>query len=161
MAMSAVLLAFSYTALAGFALPTWRTFLMIAVVAMAKLSRRPIRISQSMALALIAILLFDPLSVLAPGFWLSLPVSRGWCGVCLRIGANDVKPRTTSEIIFSIAMDCLARPVAAIHWFSGKHLCWPLTNLVGIPGITWFSAPGINRTINVSGTFGCRYFSGS
>ncbi|HEX5757279.1 MAG TPA: ComEC/Rec2 family competence protein, partial [Arenimonas sp.] len=66
-ALAALLTAAFYTALAGFALPTVRTLLMIAAVLLARLLRRPQRLGDAFALALIAVLLADPLSVLVPG----------------------------------------------------------------------------------------------
>src|SRR5690606_190931 len=63
--------ALGYAAAAGFELPTVRTVLMIAVVAMARLARNDASVTDALALAAIAVLLVDPLSVLAAGFWLS------------------------------------------------------------------------------------------
>ena len=70
-AMAALLVATAYAALAGFALPTVRTLLMIAAVLVARLLRRAAGLGESLAIALVAVLCVDPLSVLAPGFWLS------------------------------------------------------------------------------------------
>ena len=53
---AALLGACGYAAVAGFALPTVRTVLMIAVVVLARLSRRPARVVDSLALALICLL---------------------------------------------------------------------------------------------------------
>src|SRR5690606_36054761 len=54
-ATAALLGACGYAAVAGFALPTVRTVLMIAVAVAARLWRRPLRIPESLALATIAI----------------------------------------------------------------------------------------------------------
>lgn len=143
MAMSAMLLAFSYTAIAGFALPTWRTFLMIAVVAMAKLSRRPIRISQSLALALIAILIFDPLAVLAPGFWLSF-VGVAWLVWCLpsNTGQTSLTRMQQLKLFFQSQWVALLGLLPLSIWFFGQtSLLGPLTNLVGIPWISLIAVP--------------------
>ncbi|WP_136259533.1 ComEC/Rec2 family competence protein [Rhodanobacter lindaniclasticus] len=82
-AAAALLLAVVYSALAGFGLPTVRTLLMIAVVALARCSRRGSSGAQSLALALIAILLADPLAVLAAGVWLSF-VGVAFLILCLQ-----------------------------------------------------------------------------
>lgn len=143
MALSAMLLAFGYTALAGFALPTWRTFLMIAVVAMAKLSRRPIRISQSLALALIAILLFDPLAVLSPGFWLSF-VGVAWLVWCLPAnpGQQSLSRMQQIKIFFQSQWIALLGLLPLSLWFFGQtSLLGPLTNIVGIPWISLIVVP--------------------
>ncbi|MEO6171517.1 MAG: ComEC/Rec2 family competence protein, partial [Arenimonas sp.] len=143
MAMSAMLLAFTYTALAGFALPTWRTFLMIAVVALAKLSRRPVRISQSLALALIAILMFDPLAVLAPGFWLSF-IGVAWLVWCLpsNPGQQHLTRLQQIKIFFQSQWIALLGLLPLSLWFFGQtSLLGPLTNIVGIPWISLVVVP--------------------
>src|SRR5690606_5409475 len=75
-------------AVAGFALPTVRTVLMIGVVVLARLLRRAQRIADALALAAIAILLVDPLAVLAPGFWLSFG-GVAWLVWCLPGESGD------------------------------------------------------------------------
>src|SRR6185312_14082437 len=98
---AALLFAVVYSALAGFGLPTVRTLLMIAVVALARCSRRGSSGAQSLALAMIAILLADPLAGLAPGFWLSflgvaflvpcLPAQgRGWRAFLHELSAGQL-----------------------------------------------------------------------
>jgi competence protein ComEC len=143
MALSAMSLAFAYTALAGFALPTWRTFLMIAVVAMAKLSRRPIRISQSLALALIAILLFDPLAVLSAGFWLSF-VGVAWLVWCLpsNPGQQTLSRMQQIRIFFQSQWIALLGLLPLSLWFFGQtSILGPLTNIIGIPWISLIVVP--------------------
>ncbi len=66
-----VLAAFAYSLLAGFAIPTQRTVLMLTVVAAARLSGRVLRSRDVLGLACIGVLLFDPLAPLDAGFWLS------------------------------------------------------------------------------------------
>ena len=143
MAMSAMLLAFAYTAVAGFALPTWRTFLMIAVVGIAKLSRRPIRISQSLALALIAILLSDPLAVLSAGFWLSF-VGVAWLVWCLPLNPGQMAASRSEQIKLFLKSQWIALlgllPLSL--WFFGQtSVLGPLTNIVGIPWISLVVVP--------------------
>src|SRR5690606_28943468 len=63
-AVAALLGAAGYAAMEGFALPTVRTVLMIAVIAGLRIFRRRAGAFDSMALAAIVLLLADPLSVL-------------------------------------------------------------------------------------------------
>ncbi|MGY6629689.1 MAG: DNA internalization-related competence protein ComEC/Rec2 [Wenzhouxiangella sp.] len=60
-----------YALLAGLTLPTQRALVMLAVGLGALLLRRPIRPGHALLLALVALLLLDPLAPLASGFWLS------------------------------------------------------------------------------------------
>ena len=61
----------AYAMLAGFTLPTQRALIMLAVVALAFFLRRTIAPAHALLLALVAVLLFDPLAPLSTGFWLS------------------------------------------------------------------------------------------
>ncbi|MDH5444667.1 MAG: DNA internalization-related competence protein ComEC/Rec2 [Gammaproteobacteria bacterium] len=60
-----------YAALAGWSLPTQRALIMVAVVMLAIVFKRHILPRHGFSLALLLVLLHDPLSVLSPGFWLS------------------------------------------------------------------------------------------
>jgi competence protein ComEC len=131
-ALAAVLTAAAYTALAGFALPTLRTLLMIAAVLLARLARRAGSASDALALALIVLLLADPLSVLAPGFWLSF-AGVGWLLWCLpaREQGGRVRDFLAAQGVATIAL----LPLTA--WFFGQaSLPGPLANLLGIPLIS-------------------------
>ncbi|WPL17022.1 ComEC family competence protein [Thiorhodovibrio winogradskyi] len=70
-AVAALLAAFGYSALAGFAISTQRALVMLAVVLVALLAGRQPRPLSGISLALLAVLLVDPLAVLSYGFWLS------------------------------------------------------------------------------------------
>lgn len=136
-ALAGLSFAFGYTALAGFALPTVRTLLMIAVVLLAKLLRRPMRGVDAFALAMIAILLCDPLSVLAPGFWLSF-LGVGWLLWCLpqERGSGVIKPFLQAQGVAVLGL------LPLTVWFFGQaSLPGPLANLVGIPWISLVVVP--------------------
>jgi competence protein ComEC len=60
-----------YALLAGFSVPAQRTWLMLAVFAVARLAARHVGAGRAWSLALVAVLLLDPLAPLAAGFWLS------------------------------------------------------------------------------------------
>lgn len=70
-AWSALLGAFLYTALSGFALAATRALIMTAIWAAAKLLRRQIDPWFGLVLALSLVLLSDPLAPSSSGFWLS------------------------------------------------------------------------------------------
>lgn len=136
-AAMALLLAAAYTALAGFALPTVRTLLMIAAVLLARLLRRPQTPAQTLAIAVVAVLLADPLSVLAPGFWLSF-LGVAWLMWCLPFVRDEgwLKPYFKAQ---GIAVLGLLPP--GIWFFSQASLPGPLVNLVGIPWISLAVVP--------------------
>lgn len=119
-----------YAALAGFALPTRRALVMVAVVFAAVACRRSVRPGHALAAALLAVLVLDPLAPLGAGFWLSfgavatllaafgghvgrMPRWRGW------LGAQWV-------VVLGLA------PVT-VAVFQRLSLVAPLVNLIAIP----------------------------
>ena len=127
----------AYTALAGFALPTVRTLLMIAVVLAARLARRPQGLAQALAFAVVALLLADPLSVLAPGFWLSF-AGVAWLAWCLPQVQGEGALRTFVQAQGVALLGLL--PLSA-WFFSQASLPGPVVNLVGIPWISLVVVP--------------------
>ena len=136
-ALAAVVAAFGYTALAGFALPTVRTWLMIAVVLSARLLRRPQTGRESFALALVTVLVFDPLSVLAPGFWLSF-AGVGWLIWCLPQSRDLGRVRNFMQAQGVAMLGLLPLTI----WFFGQaSIPGPLANLFGVPVISLCVVP--------------------
>jgi competence protein ComEC len=81
-----------YALLAGFTLPTQRALIMLSVAASAILLARNIAISRILVLTLFAVLIWDPLSVLSAGFWLSF----GAVAVILYALSNRNEPRLSA-----------------------------------------------------------------
>ncbi|MEO8418561.1 MAG: DNA internalization-related competence protein ComEC/Rec2 [Methylophilaceae bacterium] len=69
--LAGVVAAMLYALIAGFSVPTQRTFYMLAVIALALWSGRNVAIARVLACALLLVVVLDPWAVLAPGFWLS------------------------------------------------------------------------------------------
>jgi len=70
-AILALAAALVYAMLAGFAVPTQRALVMIAVVMISVLLNRKFATSSILSAALFVVLLIDPFAVLSAGFWLS------------------------------------------------------------------------------------------
>jgi competence protein ComEC len=138
-AVAALLSAAAYGVLAGLGLPTVRTLLMIAVVAMARWSRRTVGGAQTLALALIAILLADPLAVLAAGFWLSF-VGVAFLMICL-----TARPRGWRGFLHELSGGQLVMTVALLpltQWFFGEaSLVGALSNLIAVPFVSFVIVP--------------------
>ena len=128
--LAGLLGALGYAVLAGFALPTTRTVLMIAVVVLARLSRRPARVVDSLALAMIAVLLFDPLSILVAGFWLSF-AGVAWLAWCLPQSQHWAKGFLSAQGAATLGLLPLT-----VALFGQASAVGPLINLVAIP---WWS----------------------
>lgn len=120
-----------YAAVAGFALPTVRTLLMIAVVVAARLWRRPQRPTHALALAAMAMLLVDPLAPLAPGFWLSF-AGVAWLLWCLPHGvAHPLRDFLGAQGVATLGL----LPLSAML-FGQASLAGPVANLLAVP---WWS----------------------
>jgi len=121
-----------YAAVAGWELPTVRTVLMIGVVVVARLARRSLRVSDSLALAAVAITLVDPLSLLTAGFWLSF-AGVAWLVWCLpRVDEQRLVPGfLTAQWVATLGL----LPLTAVL-FGQASMAGPLANLVAIP---WWS----------------------
>lgn len=70
-AVAALCVALTYSAMAGFSLPTQRACIMLTVFLIILLMRRKIFAWQGWSIALFTVLLLNPLSVLTESFWLS------------------------------------------------------------------------------------------
>jgi len=70
-AIASLIIAGGYAMLAGFSVPTQRAFIMLLVLMLAILMKRAAFSLNTLSVALIAVLLINPLSVLSAGFWLS------------------------------------------------------------------------------------------
>jgi competence protein ComEC len=131
-AFAALAFATGYAALAGFALPTVRTLLMIGAVLLGRALRRGQSAGDAFALAVLAVLAVEPLAVLAPGFWLSF-LGVAWLLWCLP-GAPD-----TGRLRLFLAAQAVALvgllPLG-VGFFGQASLPSPLTNLVAIPAIS-------------------------
>ncbi|MEO5810736.1 MAG: DNA internalization-related competence protein ComEC/Rec2 [Rhodanobacter sp.] len=138
-AAAALLVAGVYSALAGFGLPTVRTLLMIAVVALARCSRRGSRGGHSLALALWLILLVDPLAVLSAGFWLSF-VGVGFLMLCLHARGHGVRAflreLTTGQWVMTVSL------LPLTLWFFGQaSLVGAVSNLLAVPFVSFVIVP--------------------
>ena len=130
-ALAALAGALGYAALAGFALPTVRTVLMIAVVVAARALRRPVRVADALAMAALIMLLFDPLAALTAGFWLSF-AGVAWLAWCL----PDAGHRIVGDFLSAQGVATLGLLPLTVVLFGQASLAGPLANLVAIP---WWS----------------------
>jgi competence protein ComEC len=130
-ALAAVSGAALYAAAAGFALPTLRTVLMIAVVAAARTWRRPVRAFAALALAAVAIILVDPLAVTGAGFWLSF-LGVAWLLWCLPHGGGH----PLREFLSAQGVATLGLLPPSVALFGQASLAGPIANLVAVP---WWS----------------------
>lgn len=137
-ALLALLAALLYAALAGFSLPTQRAVIMVGVVMTALVSGWQTRPAQVLCLAMLLVLVVDPLAVLSAGWWLSfwavtliLYVGSG------RIGRQPVW-RRWGHVHLVLAVSLL--PVLLVS-FQQASLVAPLANLIAVPWVSLLVIP--------------------
>ncbi|HET8899401.1 MAG TPA: DNA internalization-related competence protein ComEC/Rec2 [Rhodanobacteraceae bacterium] len=137
-ALAALLAGSAYGALAGFGLPTTRTLLMIGVAALALGMRRAVGALDALALALLAILVVDPLAVLSAGFWLS------FAGVAFLM-LGFARPRRLLEHLKALGAAQWAMSVAllplTVAFFGQAAPLGALSNLVAVPVVSLLAVP--------------------
>lgn len=137
-AVAALLAATTYAALAGFAVPTQRALVMVAVVMVALILQRQTRSSSLLALALLAVLVIDPLAVLAPGFWLSFAaVAAILLGMSGRVSGTRGW-RSWGRVQWVVTLGLLP---LLILLFQRASLVAPLANLLAVPWVSMLTVP--------------------
>ena len=137
-AVSAMLVAVFYSGLAGFSVPTQRSLIMLSVAMIAIILQRNSRPFNTLAIALFAVLIRDPLAVLATGFWLSfLAVSLIVYAVSGRLGKLDqVWGAIKINGVTSVGLSPLL-----LLFFQQVSLIAPLANLIAVPVISLLAVP--------------------
>jgi competence protein ComEC len=127
-----------YSALAGFSVPTQRAAIMLAVAMFAIISQRNPQPFHTLATALIAVLLFDPLAVLAAGFWLSfIAVALIIYTVAGRLGKLNIMLETLKlNGVMSLGLVPLT-----LLFFQQVSLISPVANAVAVPLISFLIVP--------------------
>lgn len=137
-AVAGFAVAFAYALLSGFSVPAQRTVYMLGAIAAALLFTRSIAPSQILAAALLAVLLLDPWSVLAPGFWLSF----GAVALILYVSVNRIGrirwPVQYVRVQWAVTVG-LVPPLLAM--FQQLSLVSPVANAFAIPMVEFIVVP--------------------
>jgi competence protein ComEC len=137
-AACALLSACLYAALAGFVIPTQRALIMLAVAMTGVLMRRRFAPSRLLAFALLAVLVYDPLSVMAAGFWLS------FAAVAVILLAMQGERAETPLLYkwgylqWAIALGMLP---LMLGMFQQVSLVAPLANMIAVPAFDLLVVP--------------------
>lgn len=126
-----------YAALAGFALPTQRALIMLAVPLLALGLGRSLRPAWALALALAGVLAWDPFAPLSPGFWLSFGAVTVLLMLALERSAQPWWWRLSrTQCLLSAALI----PITLV-WFSAASWISPVANLPAIVVVGWVIVP--------------------
>jgi len=135
-AAASLVFAVSYALIAGFGLPTRRALVMIAALLVANLARRARAPVQGLALAVVALLAWDPLCVLSAGFWLSF-VGVAWLMFCL----DGPRRHGWRELVSAQGVASIGLLPLGIWFFGQSSLVGPFANLVAVPWICFLVLP--------------------
>lgn len=133
---TAVITAIVYSALAGFAVPTQRSMLMIIILALTW-RRGYLRAFQVWWLTIALVLLFDPLAALSVGFWLSFLL----VAVLMWAGDGNSQHAKWRQMVQGQWAAGLASVVLVAYCFGSVAIISPLVNAVAIPWFTLVLVP--------------------
>src|SRR3569832_1596144 len=137
-AVAALAAAAIYSGLAGFSVPTQRALIMITVVMLAVLRQRATRPSQILAVALLLVLIWDPLAVMEAGFWLSFAAGAViFSGMTARLAPQGLWWHFgRTQLLVAIGL----LPLMLVL-FQRVSLVSPLANLIAVPWVTFVVVP--------------------
>jgi len=134
----ALIAACGYAAIAGFSLPTQRALIMLVVMLAGRLLRRRVNVWHSYFMALLLVLLWDPLAPQGVGFWLSFgAVGSLLYAFGLRTHSRGfwwrwIRPQWVVFVAFF--------PVL-LFFFQQVSLVSPLANVIAIPVVGFVLVP--------------------
>lgn len=135
-AVTGVIFATIYALLAGFTLPTQRALLMVTIALLGLLLRRNYHASTIMAVALVAVLLLDPLAGMTISFWLSFLAVALILIILKRQMEKPFLQMIKLQIMLSLGMLPLT-----LFFFGTASLTSPLANLLAIPWVSLVIVP--------------------
>ncbi|EIJ36168.1 DNA internalization-related competence protein ComEC/Rec2 [Thiothrix nivea] len=136
----------AYALLAGFTIPTQRALVMVLVLMLGLLWRRQIPFSITLALALLLVVLIDPLASLSAGFWLSF----GAVSLLAWLGMRRHRQGKMAFLWVQLALSLGMLPLTA-GFFGSVSLVSPLANLLAIPYVTVLVVPLILLGVLLTG----------
>ncbi len=146
--LCSILFTLFYSVIAGLNIPTIRTLIMLAAIQLALLWQRNLRGRDTLLIALVFVLLYDPLAAYDMGFWLSFGavamlifcfsgrITSPKTSLPKRIYANYLGVFIKSQWVMFIG---LLVPLALLVHTSS--LLAPPANFIAIPVITFFVVP--------------------
>ncbi len=138
MAIGALGTAFLYAQIAGFSLPTQRTLITIAAMLLGVLLRIELSWWVRYAIALVAVLLIDPLAPLGAGFWLSF----GAVAWLILAYSGHWRPMRGWRlwVLPQLGLSLALLPMG-LALFQQTSLGAPLVNVLAVPYVTFVVVP--------------------
>ncbi len=141
-AFAAIAAAFSYALFAGFALPTQRAFIMVAVAMLGQLLTRTIPLDSGFCIALVLVMLLDPLACHSHGFWLSfMAVFVLIYGLTHRIKIRGSSRWFNMDWLRAQWLVFIALIPPLMYLVYGFSLLSPVANMIAIPLVSLLVVP--------------------
>ena len=142
-AAAAIFGAMGYAALAGFSLPTRRALIMVTVAMSAVLLRRKLSYSVGFCIALLGVLVLEPLAAHTAGFWLSFTAVAA---LLIEFGRHDESSASAlvkrlERLIRAQAAVSLALIVPLGIYLHAVPVMSPVANLFAIPWVSLVVVP--------------------
>ncbi|MGB8599071.1 MAG: DNA internalization-related competence protein ComEC/Rec2, partial [Burkholderiales bacterium] len=136
--IAGMLSALAYALIAGFSVPTQRTFYMLATVAAFLWTGRVSSPSRVLCAALFLVVIADPWAVLSPGFWLSFSA----VGALMYVSAGRAGKIHWLRLMGSTqaAITLIMAPLLLVL-FQQVSLVSPIANAVAIPVVSFIVTP--------------------
>lgn len=142
-ALLSIIAAFAYALLAGFSVPVQRALIMLSVFLLSILLPRIIASSHKLSLALLFVLIYDPLAVLNTGFWFSFGIVAA-----LLYAYNGIKQQDSSYLArWGVGMfktqiiATLASLPIVLSTFGYIPLTTFVANAIAIPWVSFVIVP--------------------
>lgn len=150
--LAGLLVAFCYAALSGFAVPARRALIMLVCVVAIALWRRETRALRVLAVTMIAVIVSDPVSTMAPGFRLSFAAVAVllWYGQRTQVPAVGAWCRARLAVASLVRMQLLlllGLMSLTVMIFGRVSLVAPLTNLIAVPIFSLVTVPAVLLSI--------------
>lgn len=139
-AVVGMVMAAGYSLLSGFSVPAQRTLVMLLAFLLLRETAREMRPCTALGIATVAVLAWDPLSLLDAGFWLSFAAVAA---IILLPGARILrhgKLRGAADVQWAVSMALL--PLTLV-FFSAFSVAGLVVNIVAIPLFTLVLVPVI------------------
>ncbi|MED7789108.1 ComEC/Rec2 family competence protein [Francisella sp. 19X1-34] len=133
-----IIVAFSYSLLAGFSLPTQRAVIMLLIVVVLWLLKKRVSITQSLFIAFVIIMLLDFKSIYSTSLWLSF--SAVSILILISILLQQYKSRLALFLLPQVYLTIFLIPIS-VYYFSSFSLVSILANIVAIPLVSFVILP--------------------
>ena len=137
-AVTAVCAALAYALLAGFGIPVRRALIMVSIFMLSIVLDQGASFARAIALAVVAILLLDPLAVLSPGWWLSF-----WAVTVIAYcssGRHGPRVFVQKWVYMHIVLAICMVPLLLV-FFQQASVIAPLANVLAVPYVGMIVVP--------------------